>query len=214
MKTTIWLVRHGETDWNASRRLQGSTDIELNSVGHAQAESVADRLAPIPFDAIFTSPLARTVQTATPLAKQRQLSPFLIPELAERNFGVFQGLTPEDISRQYPDDYKRWQARDPEFCPRGGESLHDFRARVELGLDSIIRGHTGQTIAVFSHGGVLDVIYRLAKNIDLQFPRDWPIPNAGIQQLLATVGSIEVLDWGMTDHLNGPSARDELRGIS
>lgn len=214
MKTTIWLVRHGETDWNASRRLQGSTDIELNSVGHAQANSVARRLGVISFDAIYSSPLARTIQTAAPLVKQTQLSPLLMPELAERSFGFFQGMTPDEISEKFPVDYERWQARDPDFCPQGGESLRDFSQRVRTALQAIVNQHLGQTVAVFSHGGVLDIIYRLANQLDLQVSRHWPIPNAGIQQLSASAHAIDVLDWGITDHLNGPTSRDELRGIS
>lgn len=214
MKTTIWLVRHGETDWNASRRLQGSTDIELNSVGYAQASSVARWLAPVGLDAIYSSPLARTIQTATPLAAQRGVSLQLIPELAERHFGVFQGLTPEEVLQQYPEDHRRWQARDPDFCPQGGESLRDFSQRVRMALQAIVSQHLGQTVAVFSHGGVLDIIYRLAKQLDLHVPRDWPIPNAGIQRLSASAHAIDLVDWGITDHLTGPTARDELRGIS
>ncbi len=214
MKTTIWLVRHGETDWNASRRLQGSTDIELNSVGHAQADAVARRLGVIGFDAIYASPLARTIQTATPLVAQRGVSLQLIPDLAERHFGVFQGLTPEEVLQQYPEDHLRWQARDPDFCPQGGESLRDFSQRVRAALQTLVSQHLGQTVAVFSHGGVLDIIYRFAKQLDLQVSRDWPIPNAGIQQLSASAHGIDVLDWGITNHLNGPTSRDELRGIS
>ena len=207
-------MRHGETDWNASRRLQGSTDIALNALGHAQAASVAKRLGSVVLDAIYTSPLARTTQTAAPLAAYQQRSVQLVPAMAERDFGVFQGLTPEEISLRYPDDYRRWQDRDPEFCPQGGESLVDFRGRVETGIREIVGQHPGQTVAVFSHGGVLDMIYRLANQINLQASRYWPIPNAGIQRLLASDFSIEVLDWGITDHLDGPTARDELRGIS
>lgn len=214
MKTTIWLVRHGETDWNASRRLQGSTDIELNAVGRAQADLVAGWFGPVGLDAIYASPLARTVQTAMPLVTQRDLSLQLMPELAERHFGIFQGLTPEEVSQQFPEGHRRWQARDPDFCPQGGESLRDFAQRVQTGLQGLISRHLGHSIAVFSHGGVLDIVYRFAKQLDLQAVRDWPLPNAGIQQLLACTQFVEVLDWGITDHLNGPTSRDELRGIS
>lgn len=214
MNTTLWLIRHGETDWNASRRLQGSTDIALNAVGQAQALNIANHFRAFAFDAIYTSPLARTLQTAAPLAEQKNLAPSQISEIAERDFGLFQGLTPDEIAERYPNDYQRWQAREPDFCPSGGESLLDFRSRVAAGLQSIIDRHAGQVVAVFSHGGVLDIIYRLAKRIDLQTPRDWPIPNAGLQRLLGSKQGLEVLEWGITDHLNGEASRDELRGIS
>lgn len=214
MKTTIWLVRHGETDWNVQRRLQGSTDIALNSLGIAQANAVAKRLGDIAFDAIYSSPLRRTVQTAEPLAITRQISPRLIPAMAERDFGIFQGLTPDEISVRHPDGYRRWQDRDPGFRPEGGESLEDFRVRVRRGIQEIVDQHLGQTIAVFSHGGVLDMIYRLANQVALNAPRDWPIPNAGIQRLLSSKIELEILDWGITEHLTGPTSHDELRGIA
>jgi 2,3-bisphosphoglycerate-dependent phosphoglycerate mutase len=214
LKTTIWLVRHGETDWNAQRRLQGSTDIALNAVGIAQADSVARWLGHIVFDAIYSSPLSRTVQTAQPLAIQQKISPQLIPAIAERDFGIFQGLTPDDISVRYPDDYHRWQGRDPSFCPQGGESLMDFRGRVHSGIQAIVSEHPGQTVAVFSHGGVLDMIYRLANQLALHTPREWPIPNAGIQRLLGSKIKLEIQDWGITEHLTGPTFHDELRGIA
>jgi len=211
---TIWLVRHGETDWNASRRLQGSTDIELNALGQRQAESVAQHFRTIRFDAIYSSPLVRTAQTALPLARQQQLPLLQETALAERDFGVFQGLTPDDIAAAFPDDFRRWQAREPDFCPLHGESLRDFQTRVKGVLEKIARAHSNQTIAVFSHGGVLDIIYRLAKRLDLQVPRDWPIPNAGIQRLVGSPASFEIVEWGIIDHLRGPTARDELPGIS
>jgi probable phosphoglycerate mutase len=215
LTTTIWLVRHGETDWNAERRLQGSTDIVLNDVGHAQAACVAARLRPVELHAIYASPLQRTMQTASPLlATRAHMSLLLMPEIAERDFGQFQGLTPEEVARAHPEAFERWQSRDPKFCPPGGESLLDFQHRVKHGLHTLVAQHLGQTIAVFSHGGVLDMIYRIAKQIEIQAPRQWPIPNAGIQRLVGGPHMIDVVDWGVTDHLIDPASRDELRGIS
>jgi 2,3-bisphosphoglycerate-dependent phosphoglycerate mutase len=214
VKTTLWLVRHGETDWNAQRRLQGSTDIALNPAGIAQAKAVADWLGHVGFHAIYSSPLARTLQTAAPLATTCRTVTRLAPAMAERDFGIFQGFTPDEIAARYPDDYRRWQAREPGFCPHGGESLDDFRGRVDMGIRAIVDQHPGETVAVFSHGGVLDMIYRLANRIEMQAPRDWPIPNAGIQRLSGSTAGLEIHDWGIVAHLEGPTSRDELRGVA
>ncbi len=212
--TTIWLVRHGETDWNTGSRVQGTTDIPLNSTGLTQARLVANRLATFSLDAILSSPLSRAMQTATPLAEQLGFPVHPVPGLAERDFGSFQGKTPDQVAEEDPSGYQRWQTRDPNFIPSGGESLVQFRDRVAQALDAVIQARLGQTIAVFTHGGVLDMIYRLANDIALDAPRAWPIANAAIHHLVGAPGLVRINTWGLLDHLGSQSGRDELRGIA
>lgn len=212
--TTIWLVRHGETDWNTGSRVQGTTDIPLNAIGVAQAQLVAKRLATFSLDAIYSSPLSRAMQTAMPLADQLGASVHPVPGLAERDFGSFQGKTPDQVAIDDPLGYQRWQTRDPDFIPTGGESLAQFRDRVAKALDDVIQSRLGQTIAVFTHGGVLDMIYRLANDIALDAPRAWPIANAAIHHLIGAPGLVRINTWGILDHLGGQMGRDELRGIA
>ncbi len=212
--TTIWLVRHGETDWNTGSRVQGTTDIPLNSTGLAQARRVANRLATFSLDAVLSSPLSRAMQTAMPLAEQLGFPVHPVPGLVERDFGSFQGKTPDQVAEEDPSGYQRWQTRDPNFIPSGGESLVQFRDRVAQALDAVIQARLGQTIAVFTHGGVLDVIYRLANDVALDAPRAWPIANAAIHHLVGAPGLVRINTWGMLDHLGSESGRDELRGIA
>lgn len=207
--TVIWLVRHGETDWNASMRVQGSTDIPLNATGRRQAERVADRLVHAGVSAIYCSPLTRTAETAEPLARALRMGIQVEPTIAERRYGVFQGLTPDEIALRYPEAYARWQARDTAFAPRGGESMQDFRQRVRDGFAGIAASHPGETVAVFSHGGVADMVYRLAHAIDLSQQRKWPVPNAGIHHLRICQDDILVLTWGLVDHLQATHTHDE-----
>ncbi len=214
LTTTIWLVRHGETDWNTGSRVQGTTDIPLNATGLAQARLVAQRLVTFSLDAIYSSPLSRAMQTATPLADQLQLSIQPVAGLAERDFGSFQGKTPDQVAQEDPEGYQRWQTRDPDFVPTGGESLVQFRDRVARALDDVVQARLGQTIAVFTHGGVLDMIYRIANDLDLHAPRAWPIANAAIHHLIGTPGLVRIETWGMLDHLGSQAGRDELRGIA
>lgn len=214
LTTTIWLVRHGETDWNTGSRVQGTTDIPLNPTGLAQARLVGNRLATFSLDAIYSSPLSRAMQTAMPLADQVQLSIQSVAGLAERDFGQFQGKTPDQVAEEDPAGYARWQARDPDFVPAGGESLVQFRGRVAQALDEVIQARLGQTIAIFTHGGVLDMIYRIAHDLDLHAPRAWPIANAAIHHLIGAPGLVRIETWGMLDHLGGQAGRDELRGIA
>ncbi len=212
--TTIWLVRHGETDWNTGSRVQGSTDIPLNPTGLTQARLVANRLVTFPLDAIYSSPLSRAMQTAMPLAEQLGFSVHAVAGLAERDFGNFQGKTPDQVAQEDPVGFQRWQTRDPNFIPAGGESLEQFRDRVAIALDELIHARLGQTIAVFTHGGVLDMIYRLAHDIALDAPRAWPIANAAIHHLIGAPGLVQINTWGILDHLGSQTGRDELRGIA
>lgn len=214
LTTTIWLVRHGETDWNTGSRVQGTSDIPLNATGLVQARLVAERLVTCSLDAIYSSPLSRALQTAAPLADQLQLSTQPVAGLAERHFGHFQGKTLDQVAQDDPEGYARWQARDPDFVPTGGESLVQLRGRVARAIDEVVQVRLGQTIAVFTHGGVLDMIYRIANDLDLHAPRAWPIANAAIHHLTGTPGLVRIVTWGMLDHLGQEAGRDELRGIA
>lgn len=214
LATTLWIVRHGETDWNHESRIQGTTDIPLNHVGMMQARLVAQRLSAISFDAIYSSSLGRAYQTAIPLSEIAGLNVVRAESLAERNFGEFQGKTPDEISALDPSGYRRWQARELEFAPTGGESLLAFRDRIASGFEDIVKSWQGKTIAIFTHGGVLDMVYRLAQNLELQSLRTWPIPNAGVQCLHWAHDSATISLWGDVAHLVGAPSRDELRGIA
>ena len=212
--TTLWFVRHGETDWNTQSRIQDTTDIPLNETGLRQARLISTRLSGVSIDAIYSSPLARAEQTAMPLAGRLDLPIHRVDGLSERNFGSFQGKTPSEIAIEDPDNYRRWQDRDEMFVPSGGESLVQFRDRVSRSILDLVHTRAGQVIVVFTHGGVLDMIYRLAHDLELSLPRTWPVANAAIHHVVATSEAFRVEAWGITDHLEDPAARDELRGIA
>jgi len=207
----IWLARHGETDWNVASRIQGSLDIPLNHAGIGQAECVARRLAEVPIHAIYSSPLSRAFQTASPLARRLDLGVLSVSGLVERHFGELQGKTPAEIAQEDAALHARWQSRDPHFLPRGGESLLQFHDRVVSTMDQIISQRLGQTIAIFTHGGVLDTLYRHASDLHLSVPRAWSIKNASIHQFTGRVDSLCIEAWGLVDHLDNTDQRDELR---
>jgi len=207
----IWLARHGETDWNVAARIQGSLDIPLNNAGKRQAECVANRLAQCSIQAVYSSPLTRAYQTASPLARRLDLNVVSVSGLAERHFGDLQGKTPAEIAQEDANLHARWQSRDPHFLPNGGESLLQFRDRVISTIDQIISNHPAQTIAIFTHGGVLDTLYRHASNIHLSAPRAWAIKNASIHQFTGRPASLCIKAWGLVDHLDNSDQRDELR---
>lgn len=178
--TRICFIRHGETDWNVAKRIQGHTDIPLNETGRAQALAMAFNAAHQRFHAIYSSDLARTLETAQALAQREDQEVKLLPQLRERHYGVFQGITAAEGAVKYPEAYAHYVARDLEYDFENGESLRGFAERVAGGIDWLLRHHSGQTIAAVSHSGVLDVIYRRATGRPLHTPRDFVIPNCAL----------------------------------
>lgn len=209
MPTRFCLVRHGETDWNAAGRLQGHADIPLNDAGRAQAKAAARRLASHSFHAIYSSDLARALQTAADASARLGLDIAPRAALRERCLGAFQGLTHAEAQARYPADYARFRARDPDHAPPGeGESLHNFSARIEAAFTSLAEQRRGETLLVVTHGGVLDVVRRLATGQDLQAKRDFPLLNAALNWIERRDGRWILLSWGETAHLE--AARDEI----
>ena len=200
--TRICLVRHGETSWNAEKRIQGNIDVGLDETGMAQADAAAQWLAPLAMDALYSSDLLRARQTAERLAAALKRVPVLRPEFRERRYGLFEGLTYEQSRTRYPDVYAQFEERVPDFViPYGGESLQQLHLRVSSGLRRLVDEHRGQTIAVVTHGGVLDIVNRLVRGTSLRQPRDFLIPNAGINWVSASGDDWRMEAWGVTDHL-------------
>jgi probable phosphoglycerate mutase len=153
VSTRICIIRHGETDWNVEKRIQGHTDIALNEVGRAQELAMAFNAAHQRFAAIYGSDLARAAETARVLAQREDQEVKLLPQLRERHFGIFQGITAYEGAELYPAAYSHYVARDPDYDFETGESLRRFAERVVDAIASLVRYHSGQTIAAVSHSG-------------------------------------------------------------
>lgn len=209
MPTRFCLVRHGETAWNAEGRVQGQIDISLNDLGRAQAKAAAARLATEQFDALYSSDLSRTVETAQSAAALLGLEVERTAGLRERFFGAFQGLTHAEAQALYPADFARFAARDPDHrFPGEAESLRVFSGRVEAALGDLAERHRDGTLLVVTHGGVLDIVHRLATGQPLQTPRNFTLFNAALNWIERRDGAWVLLSWADTDHL--PGARDEV----
>jgi 2,3-bisphosphoglycerate-dependent phosphoglycerate mutase len=207
--TRLCLIRHGETAWNAQRRIQGQIDIELNAEGLRQANAAGDYLRDEQFSALYASDLARAWTTAQRIGRVAGLPLRAAPELRERKYGVFEGLTYDEAGRKHPEWFARMESRDPDFAfPEGGESLRQLYERVVDCLRAIAAAHVGETVAVVTHGGVLDIANRFVRNNDLSAPRDFHVPNAGLNWLHVVGGEWRIEAWGVTAHL--ATALDEL----
>ncbi|MDX2086494.1 MAG: histidine phosphatase family protein [Kofleriaceae bacterium] len=149
----ILLTRHGETAWNALGKLQGHTDIELNDAGRGQARALADSLCSLEVDAVWTSDLSRARQTGEIIASALGLAaPTVEPDLRERRFGVFEGLTRDECATKHPEAWQAWLARTA--APPGGEERELATARLSRALTKIAT-HVAGTAIVVSHGGVM-----------------------------------------------------------
>ena len=207
--TALLLIRHGETAWNAEHRIQGHLDIPLSATGIRKAASLGERLAAETVTAVYSSELARAWLTAVPFAARLGLD--IIPDsrLRERSFGVFEGLTVDEIAARHPEGFRRWRERDPAWAIDEGESGQQLIDRVLSALDDIASRHRGETVAVVTHGGVLDVAYRAARGLSWDAPREHLMLNASINRLSAQGSplALSILDWGDVAHLE--QARDE-----
>ena len=213
MKTRFCLIRHGETDWNAERRVQGQIDIPLNATGEGQALAAGRSLADEMFAAAYSSDLKRALQTAAMLTR----APIeATAELRERHFGTLQSLTMKEAEGRHPDVWRQHVARDVHYDLDGGESMAAFARRVMAALDELAQRHAGQTVLVVTHGGVLDIVYRTATGRALGAKRDFQIPNAAFNWLEkdaavpSGVQAWRILLWADQRHLG--VALDELPG--
>lgn len=207
--TQICLVRHGETEWNAERRIQGQIDIGLNEIGRRQAVAAGRWLKSAGIVALYSSDLKRAWATAQAIGAELGLVPTSVTEMRERRYGVFEGLTYDEAKANHPAGYAAFEGRNAEYNFENGESLMAMFERVTGKLKALAAAHPGETIAVVLHGGVLDIINRFVRGNSLETQRDFLIPNAGINWISTVDGQWSLKTWGETDHLE-PGALDEL----
>lgn len=200
--TELLLIRHGETDWNRRQCFQGQIDVPLNERGLAQAARLGAHLAGERLDGLVVSDLVRTRQTAAPLAEALGLSPRYTPALREQAFGILEGMTFDEIRVKHPTEFALWARQEPDYAlPGGAESRLHFHQRVIGALGELAQAHPGQRLAVVTHGGVLDMVWRSAKGLPLLGPRECAIPNTGINRVHVWEGRFEILGWAEDTHV-------------
>ena len=191
--TTLILVRHGETDWNAQHRWQGHSDTALNESGRVQARRLADELEPV--DALYSSDLARASETAEIIAERLGLDVRLDPRLRERGFGSWEGRTAEEIEASFPEEQRRWREG-------AGAGAHDaeqfkaFAARVGSFVDEVVPQHPGEQVLVVSHGGTIRVVHALATGLDyVRDHRSIPaVANCSVSRFAVREGKLAPID--------------------
>lgn len=205
--TTLLLARHGESDWNRARRWQGQADRPLTERGRAQAAELAERLADIALDAIYSSDLQRARKTAEVVARNQGLEVTALQALREVDVGSWSGLTREEAERRFPDGFRRWWSGGTGWDD--GESYAEMSARILGAADEIAARHDPGRVLVVSHGGPIRAIHAAALGMQVEtYRRIRPVePNARLSAVCVEDGKLtELCPAGRLDEL---LARDQ-----
>lgn len=163
--TTILLARHGESDWNRTKRWQGHADRPLTEAGRAQSQELADRLAETQLEAVYSSDLQRARETAEIVAATRGLEVTVLPDLREVDVGSWSGLTRPEAEERFPDAYRRWVAGGEGWDD--GETYEQLSKRVLRAVQTIAADHPGDRVLVVAHGGSIRAVHAVALGVDV-----------------------------------------------
>jgi broad specificity phosphatase PhoE len=192
--TTIFLARHGESDWNVEKRFQGHSDRPLTERGRQQAHALADLVASEEIDAVYTSPLRRAQETAEIVAATAGLEPVGLPELREVDTGSWSGLSRADVEARFPEGFTRWRSGGSGW--EDGESYEEMAERVIRTLRKIAEDHPDGRVLVISHGGPIRAIHAAAEGLAIKdYRRLKPVePNARLSAVAVENGRLTRLD--------------------
>lgn len=208
MQTThFWLIRHGQTDWNAEQRLQGWRDMPLNAIGKEQALAVRRFLdqQDVQFDAVLSSDLQRAIETAEIALEGHSTTPLpLIQDasLRERNYGIYEGHPWRQLLQLPDEPAPEINLRDPNTAVPEGETLTVFHDRIITAFDRIATERPGQQLAVIAHGGVIDMVWRKLQHLGLTTLHPMRIMNASVNHFsINNQQQWHEIAWAQTDHL-------------
>jgi probable phosphoglycerate mutase len=170
--TRLLLVRHGATQLTAENRFAGAVGVDLSDEGRGQVRDLARRLAGEPIQAVYVSPLSRTVETARILAEPHRLTPIHRDGLREITHGRWEGLTRLEVETRFPGEYEAWEADPFTFAPEGGESGLSVLARALPVIREIVVAHAGKNVLVVSHKATLRLILSSLLGFDARGYRD------------------------------------------
>lgn len=205
MTTTVYLTRHGQTEWNSQGRMMGWADEDINALGRTQAGRLARRLAKLPLDAVYTSPLKRAVTTGAIIGRSHGLAPQPLPGLIEINYGDWEGLYRKEVAAKWPEADRRMMENPAGLVIPGGESYDQLEVRVTGAFSEAVNREPGKNILLVSHQGILKVL--VAKLLDMSY-RDWnkfEVQNTSFTWLTVTNGHVHLITLNDLSHLKGIS---------
>lgn len=201
MTTTVLLARHGQTGSNVSGFYMGRSDEDLNDVGYAQARSLSSRLAGLPIDSVYTSPLRRADVTATILAKPHNLKVKVSDDLNEIHLGDWQGLHLNEISQRWPELWQQWRADPSESTIPEGESFQQVAERAIRAFETVVAAEPGKQALIVTHEIVIKVLVARALGVSNSIYRRFEINNASLSIIRLTNGKTRLITLNDTSHL-------------
>lgn len=203
--TQLWLIRHGETQWNVDGRVQGHLDVPLSERGVEQARRLARWLAEDRLDAVYSSDLIRARVTAEALAEGR-LPVSNEPRFREAHFGHFEGLTGPECQAAYPEEYRLWRSASVRFRPPQGETVELLQARCMEALAEHLPKHPGQVVAVVCHGGPVRAMVCGLLGLPLEAYNRIRVENTSVARFLFTERGPMLTGFNDVSHLRSSSA--------
>lgn len=202
-KTEFILVRHGETIWNATGRIQGQGDSPLTARGIAQARAVAQRLQHEPFTTLYASHLKRVIETARYLAAMTGHAITIDERLQERAYGIFEGLTYEEAQSQHSEVYAAYQEQryTADYALPGAESLRRLSERGQAVLQELAQKHPGERLVIVSHGAFLGAVLRAFLGVPIGGKHGFRLANGSISEVVFADGDWRVTTLGEIYHL-------------
>ena len=183
-ETEIILIRHGETEWNSQKRMQGHSNSDLSSVGQAQIQALGQWMKNVPFDHIYSSDSLRAKQTAEAITQFSGHELKIDLRLREKNLGVFEGLTSEEARERHPEVFRLFKTAGSKYVIDEGESTQQLQDRALEIVDEIRIKHPEERVLLVTHGGFIRVVMKHSLGLSLETPTRFLIRNTGVFRLV------------------------------
>jgi len=183
-KTEIILIRHGETEWNSQKRMQGHSNSDLSSVGQAQIQALGQWMKNVPFDLIYSSDSLRAKQTAEAITQFSGHELQFDQRLREKNLGVFEGLTSEEARERHPEVFRLFKTAGSKYVIDEGESTQQLQDRGLEIVNEIRIKHPEERVLLVTHGGFIRVVMKHSLGLSLETPTRFLIRNTGVFRLV------------------------------
>ena len=182
-ETEIILIRHGETEWNSQKRMQGHSNSDLSSVGQAQIQALGQWMKNVPFDLIYSSDSPRAKQTAESITQFSGHELQFDQRLREKNLGVFEGLTSEEARERHPEVFRLFKTAGSKYVIDEGESTQQLQDRALEIVNEIRIKHPEERVLLVTHGGFIRVVMKHSLGLSLETPTRFLIRNTGVFRL-------------------------------
>lgn len=200
--TRLYLIRHGETDYNRQERIQGQSDIALNERGREQARAIAERLSGEAIDIIYTSDLSRAIETAEIITDRTGAEIVAEPALRETNYGEWEGKTRHELLQLYPREVEFHRRDAFNYAPPSGEPRKELMERVVECLEDVVRKEKGKRVAVVTHTGPCYIFVHYVLGVAVKARSPFRIENGSITIIERCRGWWELVLLNDTSHLD------------